>query len=354
VRANIEQEATMNWGRVLGWVVSCSAFVILSLGAAPVWAQTPTQAEQNDGPLGIANVGWEAQQDFAREQYAALDEMFERLANPAERLNDGRWRLAGIPSGIERFAQVYKTWDRMLEMIGDWRTQNPRSTAVDIVESMILRQAAWSARGGGYASSVTDEGWKLFRKRLQRAEAALLRSKDSSPKNPLWYHEYLAVALALDWDEAEYRALYKAAIHEFPDYQPFYSSMILYLSPRWHGSVEAVDAYIAEVVRQTPATQGKIMYARLYWAFSDDEGDDLALFEESGANWDDMKAGFEQLMKTFPDSGWTLNNYASFACRANDADTYRRLRKKIDRPEEAAWPDNFNVEVCDERLTKPI
>ena len=68
-----------------------------------------------------------------------------------------------------------------------------------------------------------------------------------------------------------------------------------------------------------------------------------------------MKAGFGQLMKASPDSLWNLNNFASFACRAGDADTYRELRKKIgDRPYDDAWPDNFNIEVCDERLAKPI
>ena len=68
-----------------------------------------------------------------------------------------------------------------------------------------------------------------------------------------------------------------------------------------------------------------------------------------------MKTGFEQLMKAYPDSHWNLNHFALFACRARDADTYRRLRKQIgDRPYDAAWPDNLSIEVCDERLTKPI
>jgi Tfp pilus assembly protein PilF len=50
-----------------------------------------------------------------------------------------------------------------------------------------------------------------------------------------------------------------------------------------------------------------------------------------------------------------VNNYATFACRAGDADTYRRLRKQIgDRRYDEAWPSNLNMEVCDERLTKPI
>ena len=272
----------MRVGRATDWVVSCSVLLILAFGAATP-AQAQTEAEKNDGPLGVGIVGWDAQELFAKEDYAALDAMFVRLANPAERFNDGRWRLAAIPSGLGSHLQAFKMWDHMLWKIGEWRQQNPQSAAVDIVEAMILREWAWSVRGSGYARTVTEEGWKLFRERLQRAEAVLLRSKERSAGNPLWYDEYLQVALALGWDEPEFRALYRAAIDRFPDYHPFYFRMVSYLSPRWYGSVEAVDAYVTEVVKQTEARQGKIMYARLYWAFAGAEGHDFALFEESGA-----------------------------------------------------------------------
>ena len=43
--------------------------------------------------------------------------------------------------------------------------------------------------------------------------------------------------------------------------------------------------YVSEVVEQTEAKQGKIMYARLYWAFADTHAQDFDLFEDSDANW---------------------------------------------------------------------
>lgn len=336
------------------WVVSCSVALLLSLGLGAS-AQAQTEAEQGDGPLGVATVGWDAQQYWSREDYAALDAMFDRLADPKERLTDGRWRLAAIAPGLAHHFNVHKKWDHMLWQIGEWRQQNPKSTAVDIVEAMIYRNWAWSVRGSGYANTVAEEGWKLFKEKLQRAEAILLRSKDRCAGNPLWYDEYLQVALALGWDEPEFRALYGAAVSRFPEYQPFYFDMVNYLSPRWYGSVDAIDAYVTEAVKQTEAKQGKTMYARLYWAFAGTLPYDADLFADSNANWADMKAGFEQLMKAYPDSHWNLDNFAVFACRARDADTYRQLRKQIgDRPYGDAWPDNLSMEVCDERLLKPI
>lgn len=337
-----------------GWLVSCGAVLSLFLGAGAS-AQPQTEIDDGDGAFGLGKLKWEAEQYWFREDYAALDQMFTRLANPAERFTDGRWRLVAIPLAFAHHFEVHKNWDQALWQIGEWRARNPQSVAVDIAEAIVLKRAAWSARGGTYGGSVTPEGWKLFNERLKRAEAALLRSKERSSGNPLWYDQYLEIALGLGWDQPQFRRLYDEAVAHFPDYHSYYFTMLYYLSPRWYGSVEAVDAYVREATQQTQAGQGKIMYARLYWAFAGSEGEDFALFDETGANWADMKSGFEQMMKASPQSKWNLNNFASFACRAHDGDTYRKLRKQIgDRPYGDAWPSNFSIEICDERLNKPI
>lgn len=336
------------------WLASGSLLLALVLGAGAS-AQTQSAADKNDGPLGVSGVSWQAEQYWGSERYEELEEMFSRLASPAERLTDGRWQLAAIPEGFAHYFEIHKNWDHALWQIGEWRQRIPNSTAVDIAEAIVLKRAAWSARGGGYSGSVTPEGWKLFKERLERAEAVLLRSKDRASKNPLWFEQYLEVALGLGWDYPQYRALYNAAVATFPEYHNFYFIMVQYLSPRWHGSIEQVDAYIAEAVKKTQAKQGKVMYARLYWSYAGSQDEEFSLFADSGADWRDMREGFEQMMKATPDSLWNLNNFAVFACRANDADTYRRLRKQIGgRVYGDAWPSNYTMEICDERLAKPI
>jgi len=270
----------MNVGPRRRWLAVCGAVLALVFSAC-AFAQTQTAADRNDGPLGESVVSWEAEQLWARERYEELDQMFSRLANPAERLTDGRWRLTAIPMGFAHYFEYNKHWDHALWQIGEWRAQFPNSTAVDIAEAIVLKRAAWSARGGGYSGSVTPEGSKLFKERLERAEAALLRSKDRSSNNPLWFEEYLEVALGLGWDYPQFRALYNAAVARFPEYHNFYFTMVRYLSPRWYGSAEQIDAYIAEAVKQTRAKQGQVMYARLYWAYSGYVDEELSLFEAS-------------------------------------------------------------------------
>jgi len=92
----------MNVGPRRRWLAVCGAVLALVFSAC-AFAQTQTAADRNDGPLGESVVSWEAEQLWARERYEELDQMFSRLANPAERLTDGRWRSATaarfIPGG---------------------------------------------------------------------------------------------------------------------------------------------------------------------------------------------------------------------------------------------------------------
>jgi hypothetical protein len=338
------------------WILSCGGIAALWLGsAASAHAQAGTE---NDGPNGVRIVGQTAQLSWARRDYTALDNYFEDMAGPAEHFDDGGSHLIGLSHGLGfgfEANTTRKDWEQSLGQVREWRQKNPESTAVDIVEAQILRLWAWTARGRGSSRSVTPEGLKLFGERMKQAEEVLFRSKNRSSNNPLWYAEYLDVARATRWDRKEFRALYDAAITRFPDYYPFYFSMIRYLDPEWHGDIEEIDAYIAEAAKQTEAREGKIIYAQLYWYLADTRNQDFSLFEDSAANWADIKTGFEQLIAKTPKSIWNLNNFASLACRAGDADTYRRLRKQIgERIYDEAWPDNYTLEICDERLLKEI
>ena len=349
------------------WLAGAALLVLVGCGSSTSGERTePPQAELNslppgvnpvnteqpdyDGPIGVDMLAYGIHLAWSKGDYAELDERIERFATTGERASDGRWVLSGVPEGIASHHDEDAQWDDLLRKTGEWRVQRPQSTVVDIAEVIVLKEWAWSARGGGFANTVTPEGWQLFRERLERAEAVLQRSKKKSSGNPLWHEQYLEVALGLSWSEDKFRRLYETAVAQFPEYYPLYFQRVRYLSPRWGGSTEAFDDYVTDVVRQTEAKHGKVMYTRLYWAFANAQGQDFALFEASKANWTDMKTGFEQLSQQFPKSMWNLNNFAMFACRAGDGETYRGLRKKMGNTQYTmAWPENFTMASCDAR-----
>jgi hypothetical protein len=77
------------------------------------------------------------------------------------------------------------------------------------------------------------------------------------------------------------------------------------------------------VVGRTRKAEGTAFYAWLYvdlagaWTCE-------SLFDQSRASWDEMKLAFEDMLDRHPDV-WNRNVFATFACRARDVETTKRM-----------------------------
>jgi Domain of unknown function (DUF4034) len=307
-------------------------------------------AQPTDGPGALSAVGFQAQSAYGGGQFAKLDTLIEALSQPDQLTDDGLPRLQGVYDGLSSFLEIWKDWDTEFGKIAEWRREYPESYGPDLVEALLWREWAWNARGGGYADSVTPEGWKLFAARIAHADEVLGRSKHRASRSPLWYEIRLAIARDAGWDHQHYGALFDEATKQFSWYVPFYLFAANYLSPKWDGSYAAVDA-LARRTTSTPLGADHSLYARIYWDVAQGEELEFQLFQDSQATWPQMKAGFEGLMKRYPKSKWNLNAYAYFACLADDASTYAVVRAQIGQNLIAdAWASNHSPDVCDEHL----
>lgn len=310
----------------------------------------PGLVESTDGPSALAAIGWKAQGAYGAGEFAKLDALIEALSRPDQLTDDGMPRLQGVYDGLWGFLYAWQDWQPELDKIAHWRKEFPDSYGPDLVEAILWRAWAWHTRGEGTAATVTPEGWKLFTAKISRANEVLEHSKQRASRSPLWFQLRLGIARDAGWDHERYRALFYEATQQFPWYVPLYLWAANYLSPKWGGSYEAVDALARRTVN-TPLGSDYALYARVYWHVSDDEPLEFELFQDSRATWTRMKAGFDGLMKRYPKSKWNLNAYAHFACVANDAASYAVLRFRIGQdviPD--AWASNYSTEVCDERL----
>lgn len=307
--------------------------------------------EYTDGPAAMYGVSWAAEQHFSRMLYDELDEMFTELSNSDRRFDDGRWPIAGFTGGITDFFIAYKDWEWMEANIAAWKIHNDKSAAAAIVEAEYWITYAWDARGEGFASTVTPEGWELYRGRLDIARSVLDASRDYASVSPLWYDKYLQVAIAQGWPQEEFQALFDEAVEKEPYYYGHYFSMTRYLQPRWHGDILQIEEFANWAVDATADIEGQSLYARIYWYLNQSEAVDFDIFEDSFAAWDAMRAGFQDLMERHPESYWNMNNFAAFACRAGDKETYATLRPQFKGKEfHMAWPSNLSVEICDVRM----
>jgi hypothetical protein len=331
---------------------------VLPPGALPVSAapprlppeMIPRSIEPTDGPAALSATGWQAQGAYGSGQFAKLDALIETLSQPDQLTDDGLPRLQGVYDGIWNFLYTWKDWESELDKIAQWRKERPDSYGADLVEVILWRAWAWHTRGEGYAETVTAEGWKLFETKISRADQVLEKSKHRASRSPLWYQLRLGIARDTGWDHERYRALFEEATQRFPWYVPLYLWAANYLSPKWGGTYETVDA-LARRTTAIPLGADYSLYARVYWHLTDGEPIEFEPFRDSRAAWPLMKAGFEGLMKRYPKSQWNLNAYAYFACRADDGPTYGALRARIGKEVlPAAWSSNHSTEVCDEHL----
>jgi len=305
--------------------------------------------------VSAADAGWAGQQLFGAGEYNELERVVAEYTKLKTRTEDGRYALFML---TWRLADWFELWDEdqdsvMSGKLKEWRDQVPGSALQPVVAAMQMHATAWRARGRGFTSTVTKEGWQLFSERNMRAWRMLMESKKLSSAVPTWYALAIEVGADAKIPDDELRALFDEGIRRHPGYHPIYFSYARQLSPRWSGSYADADAFIVEQVAAKTNPEGETLYARLYWLIDQYNGGSPSFFQDSLVSWKRMRSGFERLMREYPNSPWNQANFTAYACRAHDATTYGLLRPKVDATQfKQAAPYGISLEICDARFLK--
>jgi len=119
----------------------------------------------------------------------------------------------------------------------------------NLFRGIIEIDAAWEARGGGYANTVTEEGWKGFSLHLDQAEKALEQAWSLRPKIVRAPYEMMDVALGKGTLE-DSRTWFDRAVASRLEYSPAYDAMYWALMPRWQGSHDLMLDFAKECFNQ--------------------------------------------------------------------------------------------------------
>jgi len=146
----------------------CLIVLVFATGGQVAMAEDGTmlQIEKIEGMAYGALVN----KDFSR-----LNSMVEDFRSSKGRLPDGRWKLTFVTSGLTRgvVARDEAAWKARLALFDKWLSTTPNDPAPHLAKAIALVSYAWDARGGGYANSVRESDWPIFRKRLVDARDAL-------------------------------------------------------------------------------------------------------------------------------------------------------------------------------------
>ena len=102
--------------------------------------------------------------------------------------------------------------------------------------------AAWRARGTGWANSVSDTGWKGFQEHLATARDCFTRAWELHPERPLAPGRMIYVSLG-DSDISEMRQWFDRAVSGQLDYPYAWNEMRWGLRSRWYGDENSMLAF---------------------------------------------------------------------------------------------------------------
>ena len=119
---------------------------------------------------------------------------------------------------------------------------------VHMLAGTYYRELAWKHRGGGFAPSVTKDGWRKFEEYLQLAAAHYMRAWQMHPEHPEAAAMLIHVSMAGGDPEWSPRDWFQQAVTSQFDYLPAYEALGWSLTPRWGGSHRQMLAFARECI----------------------------------------------------------------------------------------------------------
>jgi len=255
---------------------------------------------------------------------AGLEALAAELRASRESLDSGTWDLAVFYDAAVEVPDEEEDARQAMDFYERWARESPRSITAQVCLAKALISYAWNARGSGWASTVTKEGWRLMRERLAEAWEVLDRARTLEEKCPGWYAAAQGVALGQGWDRDRYLGMVDEAIVGEPTYGTYYTNTCYWLFPRWYGRKGDFEKWIAGQADAAPPDQSDWQYARLVWLAGRNRMNSEMVFARGRLDWDRTRRGFEAWLKEMPDNLAVRSQFLYLALLANDRETVRQ------------------------------
>ncbi|HEY6621121.1 MAG TPA: hypothetical protein VIY68_16360 [Steroidobacteraceae bacterium] len=276
--------------------------------------------------LGLFNSG----------RYADLDTLAQQLQQQRSRFKGGTWRLHVLYGTLSSPGSATATdaaWKAQIAKLEQWAQLSPASPTPRIALAQTYLRFAWKARGHGFSSTVTQEGWTLFRERVQSARATLEQSAAVAGNSPHWYLEMQGVALDQQWDRASFDALAERALAHEPGYYYFAVSESNYLLPKWYGKSGDTETYAAEVADRIGGDEGDAVYFQIAAAINC-----CNRTQAPALSWPRVRRGFAAIESLYGSTNHERNVMAFLAVRNGDSATAQQMFARIGNDwSESVW-----------------
>ena len=270
---------------------------------------------------------------FNAGNYKNLVQLAHEYRMGRSRTASGLWKLTLFYSGIHEAVDIRikdeNFWSSLKSKTEKWIKEYSLHPTPYIAHGIVMKGYAWKFRGRGWADTVPAQAWGPFYQHLNNAKAFLEKYKEIASIDPTWYEVMAMIGIGLNMNRTEFERIIDEGLEKEPLYYQLYFTALEYFTPKWYGSERDIEELANSAVARTKGQEGMGMYARIYWGASQTYG--AKLFTSSNVVWEKMKKGIDDVLKRYPDQ-WNINNFALFACLANDREKASELFDLIKEP----------------------
>lgn len=279
---------------------------------------------------------------FETHSWSELDALADRLRSQRMRFQGGGWQLhvlyciLGNCSGSNSDA----VWESQIAALQEWIRNSPSSPTPRIALADLYENYAWKARGDDFADKVTEQGWKLFGERMQKAREALEQADPIRRGDPEWYSSMLVASAALDWDRAKADTLVEESLRQEPGYYYVARLQADNLLPKWYGEPGDTERFVAKFSDQVGGAEGDAAYFFIA-EFILTAAEKCIPCEPPTLSWARIRRGYAAIQSMYGTNNFEKNAYAFLAVYAGDRETARQAFAVIG--------DNWNPDVWETR-----
>lgn len=275
---------------------------------------------------------------LAEGNYAELEAIAQTNRSERGRFLAGNWRNDDFFNAVvwlDNDPERDSDYQRQFEKLKKWQAARPESAAARIALAKLYVYYADFARGSGYANTVSDDQWELYRSRTALAKEALFEASRLTQRDPHWYYVMQDVAHDEAWDKTNARELLDQAIAFEPDYFHFYRAYATYLLPQWYGDPGELQTFAEEVAAKRPEPAGSILYFQIMASlacYCRQETEEL-----KNADWPRLQLGYANLEKIYGLSDLNANRFAEMAFVFGDKSAAREAFTHVINRNSAVW-----------------
>ena len=300
--------------------------------------QSETEAKIAEGlnaDPAIDNYETEVKDLFNREKFDELEKIAADVRLNKSRFQGGVWKLHCFYDALAEPSTPDHSWVEHLQKLEKWKSEKPESITARVALADTYRSYGYEARGEGYSNTVTEEGWKLFTKRIAIARAILKEASGLKAKCPEWYAVMHAVIRDEGGERAEETAIFEQAIAFEPLYYYFYRSRAIFLLPKWHGEDGETERFADEISTKIGGKEGSIVYFEIAAEMVNQCNCDTQLKRMS---WSKIREGHAAMEEKYGVSLLKVNQFARMAVRMADAGAAQKAFEQIgDNWDKDSW-----------------